>query len=214
LKASASDKLSVSAEITSRANLTNENIRVYFAVIEKVITGTTLPNGESDIRNVFREFLPSPLGQIVEDKTIGGVSNFEEEWIIDQRKVLDPNNLAVVVFVQNVGSTTKEVYQAARVDVSGKVAVLGVGDVLEVDDLNIYPNPANDYVNVTFDQTLEDSFQWILFDQSGKLIQQGEVKQGQDGFRIETSNIASGLYMISIGNKDKQYLNNKILIKH
>ncbi|MEQ9297067.1 MAG: T9SS type A sorting domain-containing protein [Cyclobacteriaceae bacterium] len=213
LNSSNNDELSVTANITSQKDFTGEDVRVYLAVVEKVLVGVSLPNLELEPRNVFREFLPSPLGHVLTDLTDGGSNTLTETWKIDARKVLDPDQLAVVAFVQKANGD-REVYQAARVDINGKTSILGVGDLIEVDDLNLYPNPANDEFFITFDLTLEEDFQWRLFDQSGRLMKNGEVFKGMDGFRVESANLPSGLYLMSIGNESKQYTHLKVIVKH
>jgi hypothetical protein len=127
--------------------------------------------------------------------------------------VIDPDQLAVVAFVQKANGD-REVYQAARVDINGKTSILGVGDLIEFEDLNLYPNPAQDEFFITFDLTLEEDFQWRLFDQSGRLMKNGEVFKGMDGFRVESADLPSGLYLMSIGNEIRQYTNLKVIVKH
>ncbi|MEQ8711776.1 MAG: Omp28-related outer membrane protein, partial [Cyclobacteriaceae bacterium] len=213
LNSSDNDEISVTVEVTPQKDFVGNDIRVYLAVVEKVLTGEVLPNGEFDPRNVFRKFLPSPLGHEVNDLNEGSVTTLTETWKIDARKVLDPDQLAIVAFVQKANGD-REVYQAARVDINGKTSILGVGDLIEVDDLNLYPNPANDAFFVTFDLTLEEDFQWRLFDQTGRLMKNGQVFKGMDGFRVESAGLPSGLYLMSIGNETKQYTHLKVIVKH
>ena len=213
LNSADNDEISVTATVISGEDFANEDIRIYLAVVEKVLTGESLPNGEFEPRNVFRDFLPSPLGHVLTDLSEGGTNTFTESWKINARKVLDPDQLAIVAFVQKANGD-REVYQAARVDVNGKTSILGVGDLIELDDLNLYPNPAGDQFFVTFDLTLEEDFQWRLYDQSGRLMNNGEVFKGMDGFRVESANLPSGLYLLSIGNEVKQYTNLKVIVKH
>ncbi len=213
LNSSDNDEISVTVEVAPQKDFVGNDIRVYLAVVEKVLTGEVLPNGEFDPRNVFRKFLPSPLGHEVNDLNEGSVTTLTETWKIDARKVLDPDQLAVVAFVQKANGD-REVYQAARVDINGKTSILGVGDLIEVDDLNLYPNPANDAFFVTFDLTLEEDFQWRLFDQTGRLMKNGQVFKGMDGFRVESAGLPSGLYLMSIGNETKQYTHLKVIVKH
>ncbi len=213
LNSSDNDEISVTVEVTPQKDFVGNDIRVYLAVVEKVLTGEVLPNGEFDPRNVFRKFLPSPLGHEVNDLNEGSVTTLTETWKIDARKVLDPDQLAIVAFVQKANGD-REVYQAARVDINGKTSILGVGDLIEVDDLNLYPNPANDAFFVTFDLTLEEDFQWRLFDQTGRLMKKGQVFKGMDGFRVESAGLPSGLYLMSIGNETKQYTHLKVIVKH
>ncbi len=209
------DEITVNADITLRDDLDAQDVRVYFAVIEKILTGNgvPLPNNESDVRNVFRQFLPNPQGVPLENKQLGSTTTITENWTVDARKVVDPDNLAVVVFVQDVGGS-KEVYQAARIDVNGKLAVTGIENLIEIEDLNIYPNPANESFTVTFDRTLEEDFHWVVFDQSGRRLLNGDVNKGQDGFKVNTMALPSGVYIFSIGNTDKQYTYQRIIVRH
>jgi len=75
-----------------------------------------------------------------------------------------------------------------------------------VTDINVYPNPSRDFVNIEITTEKEEDIVIRLFDMTGKLIMTETVKSGdvQNGktVRINVSDLPSGLYnvMTTIGN--------------
>ena len=183
------------------------NIRLYIAIVEK-----TVEDDGMMFRNVMRKLLPDGAGlPLVSDGTT--IESVSQTWSI--QRVDDPDNLAVVAFIQD--NTTKRVIQAATVDVGDKadVVVTGIGpEILESTEVTIYPNPAHEQVVVNFGAELEEDFDWVLYNQAGMNVNFGEVQRGSEEFSIGTLNMPSGLYFLRVGNDNKRFKHFKLLIEH
>jgi hypothetical protein len=83
----------------------------------------------------------------------------------------------------------------------------GLSTILPVNDFNIYPNPADDYLSIG---GLNENADVAIFDLTGKLIYNSELCNSQ----IDVSNFQSGIYMMKIetakGVVTKKFVKNKI----
>jgi hypothetical protein len=84
-------------------------------------------------------------------------------------------------------------------------------DITENKTLDIYPNPANQFV-VVYNYTKETRTA-SLFDLNGRLVQQHQLTQSST--RINTASLAPGMYILKITNaKSNTLRTEKILISH
>ncbi len=183
------------------------NIRLYIAVVEK-----TVEDDSEMFRNVLRKMLPDGAGVplVVNGSAIESIS---QSWNI--QRVDDSDNLAVVAFIQN--TETKRVIQAATIDVGDKAdnIVADIGEeIINSEQVNIYPNPANEQTSVDFGTELEDDFEWVLYNQAGMLTHNGLVGRGIKKFVIETARFPSGMYYLRVGNENSRFKHFKLVVSH
>jgi hypothetical protein len=90
--------------------------------------------------------------------------------------------------------------QAGCSDTSNCVSVskLSIAE-LNSDDFTIYPNPAQDEINILFNQGIQEMYQLRLTDMNGRTISNFEVKNKIE--KINTKNLERGVYFITIQNK-------------
>lgn len=130
-------------------------------------------------------------------------------------------NLEMTVFLQN--KNTFDVYQVAStrdltiftgsvdsVDVS--VENLESNPSWEVVNLNLFPNPAQDLFNVTFDKELAQDYEWKLFDVVGRVWKEGSVNAGTSSMQIQTNELSAGMYIFAIKNENV-YTQRKVIIR-
>ncbi|MEQ9425360.1 MAG: DUF4347 domain-containing protein [Cyclobacteriaceae bacterium] len=191
----------------SYIDLTDENYRLYLAVVEKEVDDSGV-----QLSNVLRKLLPSGSGSalLTDGNTIQSVSH---TWRI--QRVQNADNLMVMAWVQH--NETKEVVQAAAVDVGDKDdnIVTSIDElILDSEAVNIYPNPAKDYVQIDFDYQLDEEFSFALYNQIGAYTRAGILKRGTESFSINTAELPSGMYFLFISNDTKKYEHFKIIVKH
>ena len=81
------------------------------------------------------------------------------------------------------------------------LAIVSVEEhVLDI-EIDVYPNPAVDYLNVSI-PTLQEDMQFALFDMQGKLIEQQKINS--QAFTIGFSNMSTGNYLLVFSNKDQR----------
>lgn len=66
--------------------------------------------------------------------------------------------------------------------------------------MNVYPNPANDMVNISYQSTATELIKVSLIDYSGKLVinQNVQVTSGMNNYTLDVSKMAPGVYMLNI----------------
>lgn len=74
------------------------------------------------------------------------------------------------------------------------------------DDIQIYPNPATDFLNVT---KVSDKATYKIYSAAGQLVSNGNIFNG----RINVSSLTKGVYVISIDEKGKDSFNSKFIKK-
>ena len=224
LNASADDVVSVT---TTFMSLTTEpedvEIGFFFAIVEKVKTGVTSGvYGPLDIiRYPLRALLPGPAGEYYRGTlTNGQLFVHTMEWPITG--VDDPDNLRIIAYVQyyshpnpnKVGS----IEQAAWIDLAGERKVnlvTGSGDLNGHDVLEIYPNPADNSINLTLPEAPGQDVFWTIYDQSERQVLKGLIKRGTKiPDPIDSSNLPSGMYIIQLHSEKRKWTPEKVLISH
>jgi hypothetical protein len=83
-----------------------------------------------------------------------------------------------------------------RVEVQAIVA--GLDELTQVSNLNVYPNPATEELNITFNGILSTTLQVRLIDQTGRVVTstQFNISNGLNNRRIDLNNIAMGIYQL------------------
>ncbi len=89
----------------------------------------------------------------------------------------------------------------------GVISPKFVDDIESLDQsLDVYPNPASDQIQISFDNPEQGAVQFEIYDMNGNLIQQRLIDQKESFIQISEniSDLRKGIYLISIGNgKDR-----------
>ena len=81
------------------------------------------------------------------------------------------------------------------------LAIVSVEEHVQDIEIDVYPNPAVDYLNVSI-PTLQEDMQFALFDMQGKLIEQQKINS--KAFTIGFSTMSTGNYLLVFSNKDQR----------
>ena len=76
-------------------------------------------------------------------------------------------------------------------------------------NINVYPNPVEDFLIVDFNSEKLAKSSYQLFDGTGRMINKGELKNSKT--EVNTSTLSSGLYMLSISSEGKTVKTFKII---
>lgn len=94
-------------------------------------------------------------------------------------------------------------FRLKQVDSDGNVRyseVIMVGACNELDGIMVYPNPAQDKISIEFNSSNDQDV--LIFDYMGRLVHK---ESGNALIQVNTSNWATGLYTVSIGNDIKSF---------
>jgi len=79
-------------------------------------------------------------------------------------------------------------------------AFTGLTNMDENENLTIYPNPANDLVNLKFKDALSQNTKLTVLDISGRIVFSTQVPLNTEKFQLSTAELKSGLYHIVLHN--------------
>ena len=176
----------------------------------------TLPAGIDSLRNVVKDMRPAGGKPYNQYWTPGMSETFTTHWdmneLLNGNRIYDNNRLGIIAFVQNdENEVAKEVYQAifAKLPVLDRTVITGIQDELNVkkfENATIYPNPAQNYFNVSLSDQLTMDLEWSILDQRGVELSSGTFISGESMFEIDTKSLSNGLYMFIVsGGKDFKY---------
>jgi hypothetical protein len=133
--------------------------------------------------------------------------------------ISNSNNLKLIGFVQD--KNTGEIYQSTILNIgsSGKVGSTIVGlepdpsAVVDLQDLQLYPNPANGKFNLGVPGIFPDGYIWKIADQRGIFVLTGDFTGAVNGIKsIDVSMLASGMYYVLIGAEGKVPVYRKLVV--
>jgi hypothetical protein len=90
---------------------------------------------------------------------------------------------------------------------------VGLNELVSGSNLSIFPNPANETVNVSFEQNTNDLIQIELIDATGRIIaQESSLEIGTNNVSFEVTNLSSGFYTVRLTNSNGSE-NQKLMIQ-
>lgn len=64
--------------------------------------------------------------------------------------------------------------------------------------VSIYPNPASDYLTITFSEPLDEEVNMVLLDAQGKLFKSQVIESLTTDYQINFQDMPSGLYLLKL----------------
>ena len=119
----------ITAEIDENYNVTislnidvvsdyEAGLKAHIAVVEKKTVGNAMTNGETEFHNVMMKMLPDALGSELPALTVGVTETITQTYNMSLTHMEGPNDLAVVVFVQD--DSDKSIIQSETADIAGE----------------------------------------------------------------------------------------------
>ena len=185
------DSIQVRAVIKREAAGSLGALRLFVGLFERFIDYDA-PNGESGHQNVFRKGLNAMNGQTLNlPATVGDSVVFqnkvsaESEWV--------QTEIYAAAILQEESS--KELVQVKAVDISDNPTV-GIADIEEGLEWNVFPNPSSDFVSVNLKENTESVLR--LFDLNGKLLFETVFNQKAN---VSLEGLNQGQYLIRVTNE-------------
>jgi len=205
------------ARIKSSYSLRNISVRTQYA------DGTTVTNGPP-VNTTY------PLGHYQEDYEY--ISNAGEDYLDEHNgrfcvtpeypngiycyfATVDANWNSAYPYV--VGPTFYGVYDVSTVNsvptgtTTYNTTVSITENVLNTIEINIYPNPASNFIVLQFNALVKENITVELFDITGKIIQKSMIYQGSTITNFDTKELANGQYLVKFTNQ-KESITKKIVI--
>ena len=199
--------ITVSGNVTPVQSFSTANLKLRIAVIESRTERNVATNGETEFFNVMKKMLPNASGTAI-SFAAGSAIPYTQSYVIPgnyrlpangqtaniinlatENSVEDPWNLSAVVFIED--DTKKEVWQSQS---SASVFPLGYKNVVESNDFNIFPNPAQNNFTIELKNTTSGTIR--IVDLNGKLVYSSTINEMNQ--MVDCSSIANGLYLVQI----------------
>lgn len=217
-------KNTITADVTLKpsANFASSNLRLFGVIIEKATYNNVATNGETEFYNVCKKVMPSTSGLVLTGGLTKGTDvvkslsyTFNGPYtlppngkspinIATQNSIENWDNLAVVVFVQDV--VTKEVFQSEMFD----VVTTGLSDLES--GISIFPVPASNQLVVNAREAFSGKTAAIsVRNAMGQEVYTGSAVDGQA--QVDVSAMANGIYFMSMQSGEK-VLSRKFIVQH
>ncbi|MFT7613979.1 MAG: hypothetical protein ACI9J3_002960 [Parvicellaceae bacterium] len=140
--------------------------------------------------------------------TVSPGANVSESFTYTVPATIDASNMKVIGFVA---------YYSATI---GERSILDVAEVVpttfvSVDEydlsaaMNMYPNPANDYVDVQLG--VENAENITLMDMTGKIIQSQSMTNNR--IRLDVNGLGAGVYLVTVQTQEGTKITKRLVIK-
>jgi hypothetical protein len=198
----------ITARVTALEDMPLDDYRIYTVVSEDSLYYSNTAVYNSPLLAVAREndqYHTNPLvntNNIYDQSwTVGETQSTHFFWTHSNSGFINyrPHHFHAVVFVQNIN--TKEIFQVATTrDISGYWVgvspVQAATELNEIQNLNLYPNPAQNHFNLTFDKALKQSYEWKLVNVQGVTLKEGQVSVGAKQVTINNLDYPAGMYVL------------------
>jgi len=111
--------ITIAADLTPLADYA-AGLTAHIVVVEKLTVGNVGSNGETEFYNVMHKMLPDAYGATLDALVTGQQVTLNQTFNMDETNMETPNDLAVVVFVQD--DSDKSIVQSSMIDVDGTFA--------------------------------------------------------------------------------------------
>jgi hypothetical protein len=185
------------------------------ALIETPVVISAPDPNPGTYQNVVRKLLFAGDG-VTKSKNMAqnDTQVFSKGQIAIDATIKDPNNLYIVAFVQNFA--TKEVLQSVIMPINRKVGstVTAIeSSVGNLDQVNLYPNPAKSKFNMSLDGNFPSPCIWKIADQNGIYIMEGNFNDAFDGVKtVNISSLTNGVYFVIIGSPGRNPVYKKLVV--
>lgn len=233
--------ITINAYSEALADYTAGAHRFYVAIIEKVTYNNVESNGETEFHNVFKKMLPESNGEIIIGTIeTGNVIEYETTYVFQgdyrlpvnsddeinndiEHSVEDFENLHAVMFMQSL-SSDKAIYQAVRGERvtttedlerewgTPPAPPLSIKEFNAGKQLAVYPNPAQDFMNIEFVNTMENAHVKVM-DITGNVVKQESQVFIDNRTAIDVSGFSAGVYLLHVSDGQQEYYHKFSVLK-
>ncbi len=97
---------------------------------------------------------------------------------------------------------------AYKIDISGNI--LNTSNTSDADAMNLFPNPASDYVTITA-RGITSDYRINIYDLTGRMVMEKKCMRNSVLHQIPLSNLATGIYFVAIHAKNNQLIKKLII---
>ncbi|MCI0751837.1 MAG: T9SS type A sorting domain-containing protein, partial [Flammeovirgaceae bacterium] len=171
--------------------------------------------GSALYRNVLRKLLLEPQGLSVEILPNGWTNGVTRTVNINNKidvPIQDPTKLSLIAFIQDIN--TKRIYQSSIIKapaLKGIIVTSAEGELqLLANQVEVYPNPAADKINLSIGENAYQRYSYKFVDQRGVDVLSGGFTDTQEV--VDISGLANGLYFVRISYNNQNLVYRKVMV--
>lgn len=205
------ERVSGSLHITALKPVSGKTISARVVIVENIVSQT---GGYQIIySNVVKKILPSAGGYTLSPSwEKGKTDSISFSW--DNRNVYIAENISIVAFLQD--EMTREIYQTT-IDDTSKV-IIGTGKRIKKPakewDLNVYPNPAREWLAVEFPEVDNDNMRIEIWSIGGKAVVSEKLLKGVSRYEKEIQDLENGFYFVRLFDRNRVLATKKFIVVH
>lgn len=197
----------VTVNIDPKANI-NGNLKLRIAVLDKEIKVSDFPgyavtNGETEFNFVMRAMLPDGNGKTLGNLTANQTTSHYHSHLFTIGGVAQNNtniwygmdDLQVVAWIQD--DSDKSILQSATLTAMG----IGIKEFEDVaNSVNVFPNPANHFVNVELDLIDDAEVNVEILNTLGQVVAENSnsMVAGYNKSTFDVSSLPTGVYVLQL----------------
>ena len=209
-------KVDVQVEINSLCNTAGiwDNLTLHAAIFEYTTYNNVSVNGEIEFYNIMKKMLPNedgtPLPNLGPNNlayTLSLSYDFNGSYNLPldastpidhliEHSIEDFENLGVVVWIQDDNS--KYILQSATANMVASINSNGMKS-----QLSLFPNPANNVLNVFHEKLSRSSSDIEIYNSLGQLVKCVQKRTANEKQSIDISELESGIYTLMIQDSDE-----------
>jgi hypothetical protein len=157
--------ISIEAEISSLANY-EAGLTAHIVVVEKKTFNNVGTNGETEFHDVMMKMLPDASGSELDVLGIGSQILLSETFDMNETNMETPNDLAVIVFIQD--DSDHSVIQSEMSDVDGSFETYNITYIIH--DLNANGIEGAEVFLENYGTLISDEYGQVFFEQTKHVI--------------------------------------------
>ena len=174
-------QVSVNAEMIEAYPLLGNDL-----VLQVILTESNIPENwqnQTELNFVCRDMIPNENGTSLDFE-----GNTSQSVLLDFEipSTYEMENIELIVYIQD--NTTKEILQGVTSQLT-----TGIDDRTDVNKIDIFPNPAADYVNISANENI---LSITVYNNVGQTV--FHQNTASKFFKINTNNFNNGLYFIQL----------------
>ncbi len=95
-----------------------------------------------------------------------------------------------------------------------QASTTSIETINDVASVSLYPNPANQYVNVILNNVTFPNCSFVLYDLTGKVVYRDLIENTSIGITIPTADYPSGIYFYKIYTDSKEVQTARLIVQH
>lgn len=177
----------INVEVKTLGNKPSGNYRIYAIAVEKLLNYAS-PNGEKVHHNVFRKFLSSQNGDLINLPETGNSMNLN--FTMNVESSWKESEMYALVWIQE--STTREVLNSGNKFNSSPSSTNQVKPI----EFKVLSNPVRNDLTVQLDKSYSGDY--AILNIMGQVIHRGQLNSFSNMLELDVADFKKGIYLIRI----------------